>query len=107
MPAFLPSSSDVLEHLERLGAVPLAAQERPHGEVRPVVLRQGMHGPFEVTHRLLELLGFVREAGEGEVGRELGFAPLVVLQGTQEALQRLLAGGHIVGEQARAPHLQP
>ena len=66
-----------------------------------------MHRPLEVAHRLLKLLGLVGEAGEGEVGRQPGLAPLVVRQGAQEALERLLAGLHILREQARTPYLEP
>ncbi len=66
-----------------------------------------MHRSLEVTHRLLEVPGFVRQASEGEVGRQLGFAPLVVVDRAEKLLQRLLASGQILGEEARASDLQP
>jgi hypothetical protein len=66
-----------------------------------------VHRALEVAHRFLEISGFVRKAGEGEVRSQPGFASLVVLQSAEEALQRLFAGGEILSEQSRAPHLQP
>ena len=56
----------------------LAPQERPHREVGAVVLWERMDRSLEVAHRLLELLGFIGKAGEGEVRGQLRLASFVV-----------------------------